>query len=130
MEVLIWTPERDHELCRLGAKAFAERYRCPPEEAQARYMVLFDPAGQAALLREKNRAIEEGQWTQPKPKPKPEPKTADGLSDLWTPLQCERLRKMCAAGLPDAVIACRLGRTQCAIKSKKRKLGLCINLEQ
>lgn len=125
----MWTPERDHELCRLGAKAFAERYRCPPEEAQARYMVLFDPAGQAALLREKNRAIEEGQWTQPKPKPKPEPKTADGLSDLWTPLQCERLRKMCAAGLPDAVIACRLGRTQCAIKSKKRKLGLCINLE-
>lgn len=125
----MWTPERDTALRRLGAKAFAERYRCPPEEAQARYMVLFDPAGQAALLREKNRAIEEGQWTQPKPKPKPEPKTADGLSDLWTPLQCERLRKMCAAGLPDAVIACRLGRTQCAIKSKKRKLGLCINLE-
>ena len=125
----MWTPERDHELCRLGAKAFAERYRCPPEEAQARYMVLFDPEGQAALLREKNRSIEEGQWTQPKPKPKPEPKTADGLSDLWTPLQCERLRKMCAAGLPDAVIACRLGRTMNAIKSKKRKLGLCINLE-
>ena len=125
----MWTPERDHELRRLGAKAFAERYRCPPEEAQARKMVLFDPAGQAALLRGKNRNIEAGGWTQPKPKPKPEPKIADGLSDLWTPLQCERLRKMCAAGLPDAVIACRLGRTQCAIKSKKRKLGLCINLE-
>lgn len=126
----MWTPERDHELRRLGAKAFAERYRTSLEEASARYMVLFDPAGQAALLREKNRAIEEGQWTQPKPKPKPEPKTADGLSDLWTPLQCERLRKMCAAGLSDAVIACRLGRTLNAIKSKKRRLGLCINLEQ
>lgn len=125
----MWTPERDHELRRLGAKTFAERYRCPPEEAQARYMVLFDPAGQAALLREKNRAIEEGQWTQPERAKTQPPKITDGLSDLWTPLQCERLRKMCAAGLSDAVIACRLGRTQCAIKSKKRKLGLCINLE-
>ena len=125
----MWTPERDHELRRLGAKTFAERYRTPLEEASARYMVLFDPEGQAALLREKNRAIEEGQWTQPKPKPTPAPKTADGLSDLWTPLQCERLRKMCAAGLSDAVIACRLGRSLHAIKSKRRRLGLCINLE-
>lgn len=48
----MWTPERDHELRRLGAKDFAERYRTPLEEASARYMVLFDPAGQAALLRE------------------------------------------------------------------------------
>lgn len=125
----MWTPERDHELRRLGAKAFAERYRCPPEEAQARYMVLFDPAGQAALLREKNRSIEEGQWTQPERAKTQPPKITDGLSDLWTPLQCERLRKMCAAGLSDAVIACRLGRTMNAIKSKKRRLGLCINLE-
>ena len=125
----MWTPERDHELRRLGAKAFAERYRTSLEEASARYMVLFDPEGQAALLREKNRSIEEGQWTQPERAKTQPPKITDGLSDLWTPLQCERLRKMCAAGLPDAVIACRLGRTQCAIKSKKRKLGLCINLE-
>lgn len=125
----MWTPERDRELSRLGAEAFAERYRTPLEEASARYMVLFDPEGQAALLREKNRNIEAGPWTQPKPKPKPELRITDGLSDLWTPLQCERLRKMCAEGLSDAVIACRLGRTQCAIKSKKRKLGLCINLE-
>lgn len=125
----MWTPERDHELRRLGAKAFAERYRTPLEEASARYMVLFDPEGQAALLREKNRSIEEGQWTQPERAKTQPPKITDGLSDLWTPLQCERLRKMCAAGLPDAVIACRLGRTQNAIKSKKRRLGLCINLE-
>ena len=125
----MWTPERDHELRRLGAKAFAERYRTPLEEASARYMVLFDPEGQAALLREKNRSIEEGQWTQPERAKTQPPKITDGLSDLWTPLQCERLRKMCAAGLSDAVIACRLGRTMNAIKSKKRKLGLCINLE-
>lgn len=120
----MWTPERDHELCRLGAKAFAERYRCPPEEAQARYMVLFDPAGQAALLREKNRAIEEGQWTQPKPKPKPGPRITDGLSDLWTPLMCERLRNLHAIGLSDEAIACRLGRSKSAIENKRRKLGL------
>lgn len=125
----MWTPERDHELRRLGAKAFAERYRTPLEEASARYMVLFDPEGQAALLREKNRSIEEGQWTQPERAKTQPPKITDGLSDLWTPLQCERLRKMCAAGLSDAVIACRLGRTLNAIKSKKRKLGLRINLE-
>lgn len=125
----MWTPERDHELRRLGAKAFAERYRTPLEEASARYMVLFDPEGQAALLREKNRSIEEGQWTQPERAKTQPPKITDGLSDLWTPLQCERLRKMCAAGLSDAVIACRLGRTMNAIKSKKRKLGLRINLE-
>lgn len=125
----MWTPERDAALRRLGAKAFAERYRTPLEEAAARYMVLFDPEGQAALLREKNRAIEEGQWTQPERAKTQPPKITDGFSDLWTPLQCERLRKMCAAGLSDAVIACRLGRSLNAIKSKRRRLGLCINLE-
>ena len=126
----MWTPDRDAELRRLGVETYiSRRPGADVHEVLDRYLLLLDPEGRAALLREKNRDIEEGQWTQPKPKPKPEPKTADGLSDLWTPLQCERLRKMCAAGLPDAVIACRLGRTQCAIKSKKRKLGLCINLE-
>ena len=126
----MWTPDRGAELRRLGVETYISRHPgADVHEVLDRYLLLLDPAGQAALLREKNRAIEEGQWTQPKPKPKPEPKTADGLSDLWTPLQCERLRKMCAAGLPDAVIACRLGRTQYAIKSKKRRLGLCINLE-
>ena len=126
----MWTPDRDAELRRLGVETYISRHPgADVHEVLDRYLLLLDPEGRAALLREKNRDIEAGGWTQPKPKPKPEPKIADGLSDLWTPLQCERLRKMCAAGLPDAVIACRLGRTQCAIKSKKRKLGLCINLE-
>ena len=119
----MWTPERDHELRRLGAKAFAERYRCPPEEAQARYMVLFDPAGQAALLREKNRSIEEGQWTQPKEAKAPQ-KTVEPPCNPSPDIVVQRLRKMYEQGLSDRVIACRLGKSLNSVQVKRRRLGL------
>ena len=126
----MWTPDRDAELRRLGVETYISRHPgADVHEVLDRYLLLLDPEGRAALLREKNRNIEAGKWTQPERAKTQPPKITDGLSDLWTPLQCERLRKMCAAGLSDAVIACRLGRTMNAIKSKKRKLGLCINLE-
>ena len=119
----MWTPERDHELRRLGAKAFAERYRTPLEEASARYMVLFDPEGQAALLREKNRSIEEGQWTQPKEAKAPQ-KTVEPPCNPWPDIVVQRLRKMYEQGLSDRVIACRLGKSLNSVQVKRRRLGL------
>ena len=119
----MWTPERDHELRRLGAKAFAERYRCPPEEAKARYMVLFDPEGQAALLREKNRSIEAGEWTQPKEAKAPQ-KTVEPPCNPWPDIVVQRLRKMYEQGLSDRVIACRLGKSLNSVQVKRRRLGL------
>lgn len=61
----MWTPERDTALRRLGAKTFAERYRTPLEEASARYMVLFDPEGQAALLRERIKLLRRNSGLKP-----------------------------------------------------------------
>ena len=119
----MWTPERDHELRRLGAKAFAERYRTPLEEASARYMVLFDPEGQAALLREKNRAIEAGEWTQPKEAKAPQ-KTVEPPCNPWPDIVVQRLRKMYEQGLSDRVIACRLGKSLNSVQVKRRRLGL------
>ena len=118
----MWTPERDHELRRLGAKAFAERYRTSLEEASARYMVLFDPEGQAALLREKNRAIEAGEWTQPKEAKAPQ-KTVEPCNP-WPDIVVQRLRKMYEQGLSDRVIACRLGKSLNSVQVKRRRLGL------
>ena len=62
----MWTPDRDAELRSLGV----ETYICRNPEADVhevldRYLLLLDPEGRAALLREKNRDIETGKWTQP-----------------------------------------------------------------
>lgn len=119
----MWTPERDHELRRLGADAFAGRYQIPLDEASARYMVLFDPEGQAALLREKNRAIEDGEWTQPKEAKAP-PKTVEPPCNPWPDIVVQRLRKMYEQGLSDRVIACRLGKSLNSVQVKRRRLGL------
>ena len=119
----MWTPERDSELRRLGADAFAGRYQIPLDEASARYMILFDPEGQAALLREKNRAIEAGEWTQPKEAKAPQ-KTVEPPCNPWPDIVVQRLRKMYEQGLSDRVIACRLGKSLNSVQVKRRRLGL------
>lgn len=114
----MWTPERDHELCRLGAKAFAGRYQIPLDEASARYMILFDPEGQAALLREKNKAIEAGGWTPPE--------TVEELPDPWPTSLVVKLRSMFADGYSVEMIARMLGKTCGAVYAKMYRLGMNI----
>lgn len=112
----MWTPELDTELRRLGAEAFAGRYHLPLDEASARYMILFDPDGQAALLREKNRAIETGEWTQPE--------TVEELPDPWPASLVVKLRSMFADGYSIEMIARRLGKTCGAVYAKMYRLGI------
>ena len=68
----MWTPDRDAELRRLGVETYISR---PPgadvHEVLDRYLLLLDPEGRAALLREKNRAIETGKWTENGPQASP-----------------------------------------------------------
>ena len=62
----MWTPERDAELRRLGTETYIARHPgADAQEVQDRYLLLLDPEGRAALLRERNRLVEEGKWTQP-----------------------------------------------------------------
>lgn len=117
----MWTPERDRELRRIGADAFAGRYQIPFDEASARFMILFDPDGQAALLREKNRAVETGDWTQPEQAQSEVEKT---FPDPWPDAIVEKPLKLYNQGLSVAEIAKRLGKTQNAVQSKRLRLGL------
>ena len=60
----MWTPDRDAELRRLGVETYISRHPgADVHEVLDRYLLLLDPEGRAALLREKNRDIETGKWT-------------------------------------------------------------------
>lgn len=50
----MWTSDRDGELRRLGPEVFLGKYpNADAQEVQDRYLLLLDPEGRAALLREK-----------------------------------------------------------------------------
>lgn len=133
----MWTPERDAELRRLGVETYISRHPgADVHEALDRYLLLLDPEGRAALLREKNRDIETGKWTPPrrktatKPAPPcpPKPRTLPAAilpdSPQWPADTVERLRTMRARGLTAAEIAVVLGKTESAVSMKCAKLHI------
>ena len=133
----MWTPERDAELRRLGVETYISRHPgADVHEALDRYLLLLDPEGRAALLREKNRDIETGKWTPPRretaPKPAPpcppKPRTVPAAirtdNPQWSADTVERLRTMRARGLTVAEIAVVLGKTEAAVSMKSFRLHI------
>lgn len=133
----MWTPDRDAELRRLGVETYISRHPgADVHEALDRYLLLLDPEGRAALLREKNRDIETGKWTPPRrktaPKPAtpcpPKPRTVPAAirtdNPQWSADTVERLRTMRARGLTAAEIAVVLGKTVAAVSMKCAKLHI------
>ena len=133
----MWTPDRDAELRRLGVETYISRHPgADVHEVLDRYLLLLDPEGRAALLREKNRDIETGKWTHTRrrtgPKPAhpcpPKPRTVPAAirtdSPQWPADTVERLRTMRARGLTAAEIAVILGKTEQAVSMKCAKLHI------
>ncbi len=133
----MWTPDHDAELRSLGVETYISRHPgADVHEVLDRYLLLLDPEGRAALLREKNRAIEAGKWTPPRrktgPKPAPpcppKPRTVPAAirtdSPQWPADTVERLRTMRARGLTAAEIAVVLGKTAAAVSMKCAKLHI------
>ena len=132
----MWTPDRDAELRRLGVETYiSRRPGADVHEVLDRYLLLLDPEGRAALLREKNRDIETGKWTPrrktgPKPahpcpqKPRTVPAAIRTDSPQWPADTVERLRTMRAIGLTAAEIAIVLGKTEPAVVMKCAKLHI------
>ena len=134
----MWTPDRDAELRRLGVETYISRHPgADVHEVLDRYLLLLDPEGRAALLREKNRSIiEEGKRTQPRrktapqasPSMSPEARTVQAAirpdSPQWPADTVERLRTMRARGLTAAEIAVVLGKTESAVSMKCAKLHI------
>lgn len=131
----MWTPDRDAELRRLGVETYiSRRPGADVHEVLDRYLLLLDPEGRAALLREKNRDIETGKWTPrrktaPSVKPRaPKQRTVPAAirpdSPQWPADTVERLRTMRARGLTAAEIAVVLGKTESAVSMKCAKLHI------
>ena len=133
----MWTPDRDAELRRLGVETYISRHPgADVHEVLDRYLLLLDPEGRAALLREKNRNIEAGKWTHTRrrtgPKPAhpcpPKPRTVPAAirtdSPQWPADTVARLRTMRARGLTAAEIAVVLGKTEPAVSMKCAKLHI------
>lgn len=133
----MWTPDRDAELRRLGVETYiSRRPGADVHEVLDRYLLLLDPEGRAALLREKNRDIETGKWTPPRrktgPKPAPpcppKPRTVPAAirtdSPQWPADTVERLRTMRARGLTAAEIAVILGTTEASVAMKCCRLRI------
>nr|DAF36705.1 MAG TPA: DNA-binding protein [Caudoviricetes sp.] len=133
----MWTPDHDAELRSLGVETYISRHPgADVHEVLDRYLLLLDPEGRAALLREKNLAIEAGKWTPPRrktgPKPAPpcppKPRTVPAAirtdSPQWPADTVERLRTMRARGLTAAEIAVVLGKTAAAVSMKCAKLHI------
>ena len=131
----MWTPDRDAELRRLGVETYiSRRPGADVHEVLDRYLLLLDPEGRAALLREKNRDIETGKWTPsrktaPSVKPRaPKQRTVPAAirtdSPQWPADTVERLRTMRARGLTAAEIAVILGKTEPAVAMKCAKLHI------
>ena len=132
----MWTPDRDAELRRLGVETYISRHPgADVHEVLDRYLLLLDPEGRAALLREKNRNIEAGKWTPPRrktassvkpraPKPRTVPAAIRTDSPQWPEDTVERLRTMRARGLTAAEIAVVLGKTESAVAMKCARLHI------
>ena len=131
----MWTPDRDAELRRLGVETYiSRRPGADVHEVLDRYLLLLDPEGRAALLREKNRDIETGKWTPrrktaPSVKPRaPKQRTVPAAirpdSPQWPADTVARLRTMRARGLTAAEIAVILGKTEPAVVMKCAKLHI------
>lgn len=133
----MWTPDHDAELRRLGVETYISRHPgADVHEVLDRYLLLLDPEGRAALLREKNRDIETGKWTPPRrktaPKPvppcPPKPRTVPAAirpdSPQWPADTVERLRTMRARGLTAAEIAVVLGTTEASVTMKCCRLRI------
>lgn len=111
----MWTPERDAELRRLGTETYIARHPgADAQEVQDRYLLLLDPEGRAALLRERNRLVEEGKWTQPIARKR--------APDPWPPEVVEKLRELHEEGLAAAEIARKLRKTESAVVAKTFRL--------
>lgn len=116
----MWTPDRDAELRRLGVETYISRHPgADVHEVLDRYLLLVDPVGRAALLRERNRGIEEGRWTQPIMA-----KAKTPLPAPWPPEAVDRLRELCDRRLANADIAQIMGKTEKSVAGKRRRLGL------
>ena len=133
----MWTPDRDAELRSLGVETYISRHPgADVHEVLDRYLLLLDPEGRAALLREKNRDIETGKRTHtrrktgPKPAPPcpPKPRTVPAAirpdSPQWPADTVERLRTMRARGLTAAEIAVILGTTEASVAMKCCRLRI------
>lgn len=131
----MWTPDRDAELRRLGVETYISRHPgADVHEVLDRYLLLLDPEGRAALLREKNRDIETGKWTPrrktaPSVKPRaPKQRTVPAAirpdSPQWPADTVARLRTMRARGLTAAEIAVVLGKTESAVAMKCARLHI------
>lgn len=132
----MWTPDRDAELRRLGVETYISRHPgADVHEVLDRYLLLLDPEGRVALLREKNRDIEAGKWTPPRrktapsvkpraPKQRTVPAAIRPDSPQWPADTVERLRTMRARGLTAAEIAVILGKTEPAVAMKCAKLHI------
>ena len=131
----MWPPDRDAELRRLGVETYISRHPgADVHEVLDRYLLLLDPEGRAALLREKNRDIEMGRTpprrkTAPSVKPRaPKPRTVPAAirtdSPQWPADTVERLRTMRARGLTAAEIAVILGTTEASVAMKCCRLRI------
>lgn len=132
----MWTPDRDAELRRLGVETYISRHPgADVHEVLDRYLLLLDPEGRAALLREKNRNIEAASTSPPRrktapsvkpraPKPRTVPAAIRTDSPQWPADTVARLRTMRARGLTAAEIAVVLGKTEPAVSMKCAKLHI------
>lgn len=130
----MWTPERDAELRSLGAEAYISRHPgSDADDVRGRYMLLVDPEGRAALLREKNRSIEEGRVTKPPVEPDPTEEDHPTICPRgykkttgrpWTPAEIEKLKDLLSQRLTSAEIGEILGRTETAVNAQRSRLGI------
>lgn len=114
----MWTPERDKMLRQMGPGEYAAAYGTDIDETCARYLGLVDPDGQAALLREKNRDMEEKAGCVRKD----EPPKRGGVR--WSQEEDRDARRMHEVGLGNAEIARRLGRTKKAVELRLQRTCL------
>lgn len=111
----MWTPERDAELRKMGTETYIARHPgVDAQEVQGRYLLLLDPEGRAALLRERNRLVEEGKWTQPIARKR--------VPNPWPPEVVEKLRELHSQGLTIAEIAREIGKTKASVTAKSFRL--------
>lgn len=98
----MWTPDRDEMLREMGPGEYAAAYGKNIDETCAKYLILVDPDGQATLLRERNRGVEEKAGCTRQD----EPLKRGGVR--WTQDEDQNARRVHVVGLGNAEMARRL----------------------
>ena len=111
----MWTADRDEILRQMGPGEYAAAYGTDIDETRARYLGLVDPDGQAALLRERNRDVED------KAERDRREEALKRGGARWSQEEDRKARRMYEVGLGNAEIARRLGRTKKAVELRLQR---------